>query len=206
MLRRVTFDAFPFSIDAERRAWTTAARAGFLMALEGGAVVVPDVAVEWTVVPPRVVTDTVVEEVLMTDDVTEIDTVEVVVVFPSLAVDTITFEVFVFWPSSFSHSVLVVTFWAVESSVDGCVVTSPEGNGVLIAVTMAETWELLGTAEAAPAVVVTGVDVGGVEVSVEPPPFDSRSFCAAGWIKTHSKYALFLEIILYVLNLPYLFV
>ena len=41
------------------------------------------------------VTDTVVEEVLMTDDVTEIDTVDVDVVFPSLAVDTITFEVFV---------------------------------------------------------------------------------------------------------------
>ena len=41
------------------------------------------------------VTDTVVEEVLMTDDVTEIDTVDVDVVFPSLAVDAITFEVFV---------------------------------------------------------------------------------------------------------------
>ena len=41
------------------------------------------------------VTDTVVEEVLMTDDVTEIDTVDVDVVLPSLAVATITFEVFV---------------------------------------------------------------------------------------------------------------
>ena len=50
---------------------------------------------------------------------------------------------------------------------------------MLLDVTIAATWVVLfGAAELA--VVVTGVEVGGVDVSVDPPPFDSRSFCATG--------------------------
>ena len=57
---------------------------------------------------------------------------------------------------------------------------------MLLVVTIAATWVVLFGA-AALAVVVTGVEVGGVDVSVEPPPFESRSFCATGSRYSQSK-------------------
>ena len=170
---------FPFSADAERAAWTTAASNGFLNEPMGGAGVVPDDVVEWTVVPPREVTDTVVEEVLtMADDIVDIViTVDVMEVFASLVPDIITLEVFVPWPSSFSFDTLVVVFFTVESSVDAWVVTPADGNDVVVDVTVVETWELLDAA-ALVVEVVAGVDIGGVVVSVE-----SRFFCATGLSK-----------------------
>ena len=169
----------PFSIDAERKAWTTAASAGFLIALEGGPAVAPEDWVEWTVVPPLLVTETVVEDVLITDDDTVIDTVDVLEVLTSLVVDDITFEVVFPWPSSFSLVTFAAEFCAFDSSFDVWVADSPWGCGMLLDVTIAATWVVLLIA-AALAVVVTGVEVGGVDVSVEPPPFESRSFCATG--------------------------
>ena len=174
-----TFGVLPFSIDAERKAWTTAASAGFLIALEGGPAVAPEDWVEWTVVPPLVVTDTVVEEVLITDDDTVIDTVDVLEVLTSLVLDDITFEVVFPWPSSFSLVTIAAEFCAFDSSFDVWVADSPWGCGMLLDVTIAATWVVL-LIVAALAIVVTGVEVGGVDVSVEPPPFESRSFCATG--------------------------
>ena len=74
----------PFSA---RLAANTAASKGFLEVMEDAPWVLPD-TVEWVVLPPRVVTDTVVEDALTTQ-VDTVITVDVNVVLVSLTSDTV---------------------------------------------------------------------------------------------------------------------